>query len=556
MMWLTQIFGCVRAKKKVKACFIALIACMCLITQGWGQNTTTTSSANSTPQVPFMGSPTLQIPDGIIGAHPEAGSGSPGIDPPPPQPGTFSDEANSSAGHYGDVNAPTPPNLPLKSDQLKVSNPGDEWNASTNSLATNSASTMGQETDPTTGLPFLHASTGLGRLATPMVQPNLTGLPNASEMEAQVNGGTPVAREAEGRSWRIVPRLNLGTYYDSNIYITHNNPTSSMVSQVGAGFSYELGGFHGRTGNGLIFSYDGTGVFFSSAAAQNAYNQTAQLIGQYHWSRLMAKLASSYYYLSGPNRDTGNFINSTLIRNELELIYSYSTKTDLKLGIGQLGNIFPGQNSSEEYFLKLGADHQVTQKMRLGLEETDGYNTLQNSPNQTYQRHQATLLYNATGKLDLKAEAGVQTTQFGNSGQSPFGTPIWSLGGEYLPFGDKAAKNYTQADFNVYRSIFNSASLTSQDFVATGVALNLLRGIHEWLPSINVGFEDDTYFATSPGTSATRRDNFFFVRPNLGYDFTKYLKGNIFLSYRENLSNINDYGWSGYQAGFNLSVSF
>ncbi len=503
-----------------------------------------------------MGSPTLQIPDSVIVTHPVDGSGAPGIDPPPPQPGAISNGADSSAGNYGDVNVPTVPNLPLKPDKAKVSYPGDEWSASTNSPATNPASTMGQETDANTGLPFLHASTDLGRLATPMVQPDLTGLPNTSEMEAQVNGGTPTSQEAGGRLWRIVPRLSLGTYYDSNIYITHNNPISSMVTQAGAGFSYELGGFHGRTGNGLVFSYDGSGVFFSSASAQNAYNQTAQFIGQYHWSRLMAKLSSSYYYLSGPNRDTGNFINSTLIRNELELIYSYSSKTDLKLGIAQLGNIFPGQNSSEEYYLRLGADHQVTQKMRLGLEGSEGYNTLQNSPNQTFQRYQGTVLYNATGKLDLKGEVGFQSTQFGTSGQSPFGSPIWKFGGEYVPFGDKTAKNYTEADFNIYRSIFNSASLTSQDFVATGVALNLLRGYHMWLPSMNVGFEDDAYFATSPGVSATRKDNFFFVRPNLGYEFTKSLKGNIYLSYRENLSNIDNYGWSGYQAGINLSLSF
>ena len=590
------------AERRLKACCLGLLISAFSIVPGSGQDVTnspspvgapdqanTTNPANPTPQqvqntealllpqpslhqevptpklhasnhVPFIGSPTIQMPEGMPDSSPEWGSGAPGNEPPPPQPGTAATDTGLPAGQGSVVNAPMTPNLPLMPGQQdtpeKVSLPGDEWNASANSPATNPAITTGQESDSSTGLPFLRASTDLGRLAIPMVEPNLTGLPNAAEMQAQMNGGAPVSSEAEGRHWRIVPRLNLGTYYDSNIFITHDNPVASMVSQAGAGFGYQLGGFNGMDGNSLSFSYEGTGIFFSGAPAQNAYNQTAQLLASYQWTRLRAKLASSYYYLSGPNRDTGSFVNSSLFRNELEFVYSYSSKTDIKFAIAEIGNYFASANSSEAYFARLGANHEVTSKMRLGLEVDEGYNTLQNSPNQTFQKYLATLLYNATGKLNLRADGGFQVTEFGNSGQAPFGTPVLKLGAEYIPFGDKQALNYTEIDLNAYREIFNSASLVSQDYAATGVAVNLLRAYHQWLPAMNLGFEDDAYFATAPGISATRRDNFVFIRPNLGYQAVKWLKANVFFAYRQNLSNIDQYGWSGYQAGISFSSAF
>jgi hypothetical protein len=85
--------------------------------------------------------------------------------------------------------------------------------------------------------------------------------------------------------------------------------------------------------------------------------------------------------------------------------------------------------------------------------------------------------------------------------------------------------------------------------------LEFSRYIHQWIPQAAVGYENDTYYASLPGVAADRMDNFYYLRPGLGYEM-KYLKAMLYYQFRANSSNIQQYSWKDNQVGIDLHTSF
>jgi len=390
-----------------------------------------------------------------------------------------------------------------------------------------------------------------------MAEPNLVNsfAPAAPQSPESTNNSTT------GKLWRISPRILTGFAYDDNIFISHSNPQQSAIYTLGGGFTLNIGSTHEGTGNFLEASYDGQGAFYGSVPSQNAWDQRAALLGQYSWTRLRVQIDSRYEYINGPNRDSGNFTRSTLTWNALKFYYDYSAKTTFKTELRQKGNLFPGLQSSEYYEAMAGAYYQIFHKLNVGLEGTDGYNTIQNSPNQNYQILQAHFLYNLDRKLDLKGDLGFQWNEYTSGGQSTFSTPVCKILAEYLPYGQKnsgawSSDDYTMMTLAIYRELFNSAAVAGYNYVATGLGYDVTRFYHQWSPGISFGYENDTYVSNLQGVFGGRIDNFGYVRPHLGYKIMQNLTANLYYMYRANQSNENQYAWKDTQYGINIALKF
>ena len=365
-----------------------------------------------------------------------------------------------------------------------------------------------------------------------------------------------VSGEESRHLWRIVPRLFTQLEYDSNIFITKTNPVASTLTTLGLGFRAEYGDFRSKNEAFLVADYFASYNMYGSAPQENSLDQIAQLEAQYAWNVLKAHFSSMYSYINGPNRDTGSFVKGTYVQNALDFIHPYSPKTTLKLTLAERGYIFnsSGLLDSEFYEVRFAPTYQITPKISLGPKATVGLNTAASSPTQRYQTLSGCANYLFTGKLSLNASAGFQANEYATGGQSSFGLGVFELGTTYTP------NPATTLNLTAYRNLNNSASLQSQDYIATGVAV----GVHHklwtrWQPDLQLGMENDQYISNLPTVQSGRVDNYYFLAPGLQYDFLKddKLALKIFYQIRTNVSNEEQtYGWQQNLAGIQLKSTF
>ncbi len=133
--------------------------------------------------------------------------------------------------------------------------------------------------------------------------------------------------EPADKLWRIRPRLSASMVYDDNIFISENDRVADVIWAVTAGAAFEMGDFRNLQDNFLIAEWYGTGYFYTNNPDQNAFNQSAALLGQYRWEKLTAQLSSRYQYLTGPDRQVGSFATRHIFSNAVRFNYDYSSKT-------------------------------------------------------------------------------------------------------------------------------------------------------------------------------------------------------------------------------------
>ena len=383
----------------------------------------------------------------------------------------------------------------------------------------------------------------------PTSDPNLNNMPSLDQDGVAI---LTTGEDAARNWWRIVPIFNAGVMFDYNIFISNTDRKSDVIFSIGGGLSIEFGDYRTLEENYLLFEYIGTGYFFSKYTAQNSFGQNASLIGQYRFDQLTVQAESQYQYINCAQRQVGGFTTRNIVNNDLRFIYDLSEKTTLDLELGQDSNIYESpSNSSYLFYAIAGMDYLVMPKVRLGLEGVAGYVSAENNPSQTYQIINARAKYDLTGKVVLKATGGVQFTQYQSGGEPMRVSPVWSLGGEYLPFPNTAISLVTYRNFQV------SPSLNNQSYWATGVELGITQTIaQKFQVGVAGGYENDAYVANERNVDASRVDNFLFIQPEISYNFLKYLTATIFYQHRFNDSKLQVDTWYDNQVGFELSASF
>ncbi|MGA1540052.1 MAG: hypothetical protein ACO39C_06495 [Chthoniobacterales bacterium] len=383
----------------------------------------------------------------------------------------------------------------------------------------------------------------------PLADPNLNDMPSLNEDGVAI---LTTGEEAAGNWWRLVPMFSAGVVYDDNIFISNTDRKGDAIFNISGGFALEIGDYRTLEENYLLLEYLASGYFFSKYTSQNSFGQNASLLAQYRFNQLAVQLESQYQYINGAQRQVGGFTTRNLVYNDLRFIYDVSEKTSFDLELSQDSNIYNSPYNSSYYFqATAGMDYLILPKVRIGLEGTAGYTTAENNPDQTYQIINARAKYDLTGKVAIKATGGVQFNQYVTGGEAMRVSPVFSLGAEYLPFPN------TTISLLGYRNLFVSPSLDNQDYWATGVELGITQTIaQKFQVGVAGGYENDTYVSNLPGVDADRVDNFFFIQPQISYNFLRYLTATVFYEHRFNDSTLQVDTWYDNQVGFEISASF
>lgn len=375
-------------------------------------------------------------------------------------------------------------------------------------------------------------------------------LQSAEPAQEAVTAQEPLLPQDTRKRWRIIPLALAGVVYDDNIFLTTENRVADVIWTLSAGLAFELGDFRGTTENYLSAYWLGIPVIYTNNPEQNAFNQSAALVAQYRWNRLVARLQSNFAITTGANREVNTITTTKSFSNSLRFQYDYSDKTSFDLSGSQVATLQESFQNTNQYEIKVGMDYQLFPKTRIGVAGVGGVLDSASEPLRSYQQALVRIYYSASGKLAVKLNGGVEVREFAGGGDNKM-SPIFGLGVEYHPFDG------TSLSVAAYRNVVGSNAVGGQDFTATGFAISAQqRFFQKFIAAVSFGYETDVYFSTGNAPPTDRVDNYLYVSPRLSYSFVKWLSASAFYEYRQQNSTGANNGFFDNRVGMELALRF
>jgi hypothetical protein len=441
-----------------------------------------------------------------------------------------------------------PPGVGLSPSNSKISANEPSGSSGANQLAQMASPPSGVALSPGSSkisTDQLSGSTGMNPLTSPGS--------NIGTQPGQTNAQLPgTNREAGDKKWLLLFNFSTTVTYDDNVFISHQNKQADEIFTVAGGFTLGLGDYRNLQENYLLAQYLLTGFFFVHNSQEDAPNQDLALKTQFRFSKLTLQTQTRYSYLTGVNRQVGNFVNQTVIDNSVRFNYDYSDKTQFFFSLEQITDLYQNFLNSYDYTGRIGGTYQITPKIKLGGEADFGKLDQDDSPSSTYAQFRFLADYDLTGKVSFHLSAGEEARHYDSEGGLTKTTAVFSLGLTYRPFPD------TSIGLTSYRNVNASPSLVGEDYVATGIAIQLNQLLIQRVTAgLSVGYENDAYLATQSGTAQpSRDDNYFFIQPTLTYKFRDWLSASLSYEFRRNASNESSSTFSDNRFTFSLGINF
>jgi|GEM_PF-3175287 len=373
----------------------------------------------------------------------------------------------------------------------------------------------------------------------------------ANELIGGGGGKKNIIEEATQKLWRLIFTVQGGVYWDSNIFISQNNPKGDTVVQLAGGFSFELGDYRNRENNFLTLKYLATGYIYTGRPDLNGVDQQVVFHSQYRWDRLTLQSNVSFNYLDGPDRLAGTFTTQYLIDGLVRALYDYSDKTQLHAEFEQITDIYPSLIDSFEYIGRLGADYALTPKVKIGLEGVLGDLQIQDAGDMFYGDVRLRAAYKLTEKITFLASAGVEIAHFGSRDYTKV-LPVFDVSAQWTPFVG------TTFGLSAFRRIFASPVESGDVFTATGAQVTVSQVfLQRFAAAVFVGYENDQYSAAAGNAvNTSRADNYVYVRPNLTYTINGWCNLQLYYQYSHNDSNLYGASFDDHRVGGQVIFAF
>jgi len=365
----------------------------------------------------------------------------------------------------------------------------------------------------------------------------------------QALSDTPAEPPAQGRSWKLNLHTSAASRYDDNIFISSTDKRHDFLSILAAGGGITLGDYTARENNYLISDYTGTEEIFGRYGSQDAYEQSALIEAQALLAHLTLRGNFQFADLADEDIDVGTRARRQLYTGNGSARYDLSDKAYLEattqVTIAHY-DLYLGSNDERG---GLSFNYRPNPDVTLGLGVMGGVLNVQDSGAQTYEQLLSSLQIAATGKFTLLASAGVEDRQTADNGG--FITPICEITGDYKPF------EAIELTLTAYRHVVNSAYYAGSDYVATGVS----AGIRDQFSArfgflLEGGYANADYREIAAGTSPSRSDNYFSIRPALTYTASTYCKLELYYFYRDNHSTVATSGFNDTQVGVSINLTY
>ena len=353
--------------------------------------------------------------------------------------------------------------------------------------------------------------------------------------------------------------------YDDNINLNQTTKTSDFYASIEPTISLGMGGTGEDQRNFLNFVYAPNAFIFAKTSSADAIQHIIHLAGQRQFGKVTLSLGEDIQILDGNNLTslndtTGQQANidvrqrtrENVFDTKLGASYDLSSKTFLTGSAEYQVYDYPSLISSETIFGSLFINYNYGSKLIVGVGGTGGYDNAQGlTPEQFFEQANVRVSYQASGKLNFAATAGIEFRQFGNNARGLYTSPVYDLSASYQPF-DGTSLSVTGS-----RRTQNSAAISGSDFASTiinlGIRQRLLRRVSLGL---NVGYENDDYFSATQGVGVSRSDDYYYIQPSIDVNVTRFWSIGVYYLHREDSSSLAFFTFSDNQYGARTSLTF
>jgi len=371
------------------------------------------------------------------------------------------------------------------------------------------------------------------------------------------------------RRWRVMPFGRVRITLDDNIFISNTLRESDLVTAIAPGIAAGWGDYTSEVNlltdteqylnatpdqdepQSYIFGrYNPNAVLFAENSDINALEHDALVAGRWVGRRMLVGFRLGYQKLANATIDVGDRVNREITTARLNTQYSLSEKTSIELNLLGTINKFPSQLSWEEIVTESWLNYrlfpktQVAMGMRLGTLEVDG------SDRQFYEQLLTRVAYNASSKLAVSADGGLEWRQYGSAGDDRlFG--VFSLGAQYAPFDG------TNLSLRAFRRNSATVSLENETVTGTGVYARVTQRFLQRLRFLlEGGYETGNYTANPGGFSVGRVDNIYSVRSAVSLQVTRFLTAEASYQFQKNDSTIDILTFYGNNVSLQMSFQF
>src|SRR5205085_1971660 len=237
------------------------------------------------------------------------------------------------------------------------------------------------------------------------------------------------------------------------------------------------------TENYIRLDYLPAVFLFADHDENNSVQHVVRLDGQYRINRLTLNLSQMVQIMDGVDVQTQNTAGGldqqvnldvagrtrfNIYSTHLNAAYYVTGKTFLSGGADYTATHYSALISSEVISGNFFVNYNYSQKIVVGVGGVAGYDRVDApNPDQNFQQANVRLSYQATGKLDFAASAGVEFRHFEGDIRDQYVSPVFEIGVNYVPFDG------TKISLTANRRTLNSAVLVGQDYSVTNVSVGI-----------------------------------------------------------------------------------
>lgn len=385
--------------------------------------------------------------------------------------------------------------------------------------------------------------------------PSLESVPATS-----VDSGIP-------RRFHYQLRLSVRSVYDDNINLSQNTRVSDFYTSIEPSIMAGFGDTEARVENYIRLDYLPAVFLFADHSENNSVQHVVRVDGQYRINRLTLNLSQMVQIMNGVdvqaqntaggldqqvNLDVAGRTRFNIYTTHGNLAYYVTGKTFLSSGADYTSTQYSSLISSEVFSGNLFLNYNYSEKIVVGAGGTAGVDRVDNpNPDQTFQQANVRISYQATGKIDFAASAGVEFRQFDGNNRDTYISPVFEIGMNYIPFDG------TKISVTANRRTLNSAVLASQDYVVTNFSVGIQqRLLQRFFLGLNAGYENSDYFSTVSNSGSTRSDDYFFVQPSIAVRVTRFWTVGAYYLHRANNSSLDAFSFHDNQVGLRGTLEF
>jgi len=388
------------------------------------------------------------------------------------------------------------------------------------------------------------ATPGADVLYSTNVDPSLfpTNLTEVPEDELEM-GNTSGLRPKFG--------VTAGVTADDNLYLDPRDPVSDVEFTVSPHVSIGVGDTREFKEDYAQLEYKPTAHVFVENTSENDVDHDAAVKLQRSLGKLRTRGEGRFQSLSGANREVGSRVDQNAYQANVEAAYAATGKINVGARAGFRNDDYQEStlaNTSDRYAEGFG-DYAITGKTSVGLGGRVGNIKTDGAPNQDYSQAFVRAESKIGGKLSVSARAGLDSREVEGSNDV---NPILEAALQYQP------RAGTSVQISPYQALNASTISPGESYIRTGVTASVKQKLgSKFYVKLDGGYEKAEYnAATTPAGAQKREDDYFFVRPALGYEFKEGMSAEIYYRRSENSSSDAEFTYDANQVGAGVNIQY